>query len=211
MSTPDSLLAKRIEADIPVSVSRHVDRTAEVEVFRKKYIRRGLVVQPVPEGGLDHEYWLSHFRGRTERLKGRQEAHNSEHKFSLECTSDFQDSQAGLSLLSALRPILLLHFNDVCQIDSSGALNIELFTAFAIWYRFDDKQANSSLRLHRDDSDITVNLCLLSEQDGCAVSFEGDHRLTSAQSKGGLPHSERTVVNIPAGWVLLHHGGHPTK
>ena len=105
----------------------------------------------------------------------------------------------------------------MCQVDSSGSLQIELFTAFAIWYRFDDKQANSSLRLHRDDSDIqvTVNLklslCQQAQQAGsrCAVSFEGDHRLTSAQSQGGLPHYERTVVNIPAGWALLHHGGHP--
>ncbi len=48
-------LAKLIEADIPVSVSRHVDRTAEVEGFKRKYLRRGLVVQPMPEGGLDHE------------------------------------------------------------------------------------------------------------------------------------------------------------
>jgi hypothetical protein len=79
----------------------------------------------------------------------------------------------------------MMHFNDVCP---SGSLNIELFTAFAIWYRFDDKQANSFLRLHRDDSGITViitvNLCLLADSEQDAVGArQGNMQLTQVQCK----------------------------
>ena len=90
---------------------------------------------------------------------------------------------------------------------------MELFTAFAIWYKHDDGLANSGLRLHQDDSDLTVNLALRSDQDGCKVRFEGAQHLTQPLPRGGggAPgaYSPYTEVDLPPGYALLHRGRHP--
>ena len=176
-----------------------------VKAFRKKYLQKGLVATEIPADVFDHNMWLPVFeRRRLAAAVGTR--HNSLHKFSLGCSEDFTGgTEGGDRLLKWVQGMADTYFNDL-----GGPL--ELFTAFAIWYKHDDGLANSGLRLHQDDSDLTVNLALLSEQDGCKVRFEGAQHLTLAGSslsnRAGV-YTPFTEVDVPPGYALLHRGRHP--
>ena len=96
------------------------------------------------------------------------------------------------------------------QILQRSGQRAQLFTAFAIKYSYDDSAVNSSLCQHQDDSDLTLNLSLLSEQEGCKVCFEGGQYVTSGGSvASGVYTPSFTEIDLPPGYCLFHRGRHP--
>ena len=206
---PDAIdaLPKGNGDDAHSAASERLEEKLEyVKAFRKKYLQKGLVATEIPADVFDHKIWLPVFeRRRLAAAVGTR--HNSLHKFSLGCSEDFAGgTEFGDRLLKWVQGMADTYFNDL-----GGPL--ELFTAFAIWYKHDDGLANSGLRLHQDDSDLTVNLALLSEQDGCKVRFEGAQHLTLAGSslsnRAPGVYTPFTEVDVPPGYALLHRGRHP--
>jgi len=92
---------------------------------------------------------------------------------------------------------------------------LETHAAFAVSYSPD---GNRNLKLHRDDSDVTLNLCLHQSYDlaGSKVLFHGNDELNSLPQpltyQGDIkgPHDTlQTFVDVPVGWVAIHNGHFP--
>jgi hypothetical protein len=90
--------------------------------------------------------------------------------------------------------------------------NLDIHACFAVAY---SKDANTKLRLHVDDSDVTLNICLEKSDDlkGTDVVFHGSEALSSLPklnfgSLVGPVDQLRTSINVPAGWVAIHRGRH---
>jgi len=190
----------------PIDGARLEEKIEYAKAFRKRYLQQGLVVTEVPADVFNPAVWLRLFERR--RLAASAGArHNSMHKFSLSCSEEFAvGAEAGDRLLTWVQAMVATYFNDIGS-------ELQLFTAFAIWYKHDEGSANSTLCQHQDDSDLTVNLALRSDQDGCKVRFEGAQHLTQPLPRGGggVPgaYSPYTEVDLPPGYALLHRGRHP--
>merc|ERR1712194_715631 len=75
-------------------------------------------------------------------------------------------------------------------------------------------EANKNLRPHRDDSDVTLNICLERSDDlqGTEVVFHGTEDLNGPKlntTPSFMPYDElKSSVNVPQGWVAIHRGCH---
>lgn len=92
---------------------------------------------------------------------------------------------------------------------SSG--DLEVHACFAVLY---SPEANQILKLHRDDSDVTLNICLERSDDleGTEVVFHGTEGLKHPKlnhTPTFMPYDKaKTLVNVPKGWVAIHRGCH---
>lgn len=150
----------------------------------------GLVQQEIPEDVLERFYWAEKFDELAERSGG---SFNTLHKYS---TNIMDTPFPYLDVLEACRPALLQYFGLTPE-------GLYLNAAFFIHY---GRDWNKNLRRHVDSSFLTVNLCLRKENmKGCGVRFFGRRSLDGTSP---VPPSSTVVVDIAAGWALLHWGDH---
>eukprot|EP00747_Dinoflagellata_sp_TGD_P079737 gnl/TRDRNA2_/TRDRNA2_160621_c0_seq2.p1 gnl/TRDRNA2_/TRDRNA2_160621_c0~~gnl/TRDRNA2_/TRDRNA2_160621_c0_seq2.p1 ORF type:complete len:228 (-),score=20.27 gnl/TRDRNA2_/TRDRNA2_160621_c0_seq2:84-767(-) len=156
----------------------------------------GLVQHEIPEDSLEGLYWAEKFDELAERDVA---SFNTLHKYS---TNIMHTPFPYLDVLEACRPALLQYFGLTPD-------DLYLHAAFFIHY---GPNWNTALRRHVDSSFLTVNICLRKEgMKGCGVRFFGGRTLldvASSQIREAIQPSSSVVVDIPAGWALLHWGDH---
>lgn len=107
-------------------------------------------------------------------------------------SNDVTASFPAYEVLETLAGPVLEHFGIVVQ-------DLELFSSFAVSYATEG-YANSKLVRHRDDSLLTVNLCLFSNCEGNEVRFHGSKPL---HSRANAQTHEHTDVDCPSLWVTM--------
>jgi len=81
--------------------------------------------------------------------------------------------------------------------------NLKFHGGFIIHY---GEGTNDSLKLHTDDSDITINFCLYANCEGSQVHFFGKKPTAIMQPQFDL---DRTIhIQTHSRWALIHLGSH---
>ena len=106
------------------------------------------------------------------------------------------------SILETIAPILEKNF-----VDSVNELRLD--DAFAIHYS--EQHRDTTVNLHTDPSDITVNLCLgrSADLEGSEVLFHGKERLKQGEDDKNTGEYSRFRVGAIAGYATIHWGRHP--
>eukprot|EP00756_Hemistasia_phaeocysticola_P056658 Hpha_TRINITY_DN3302_c1_g1::TRINITY_DN3302_c1_g1_i1::g.172473::m.172473 len=164
----------------------------EQQLAIRRLVKRGIMLVPFPRE-VDLQRWVPAIH---DLLRSRPcEQVNTLHRTSVEV------SKVGFpvgAVVEAFGDVLKRRFG----VEWS---ELTVHTAFAIRYA---PGSNMKLQLHRDDSDVTLNLCIHSSEDhqGNEVMFEGSESLVGQPNP--MTH-ERTPVAIPQLWAAVHWGRHP--
>ena len=166
----------------------------------------GLVVLPLRRyyPDLDCEAWTAKLAAITAKRRRAGADFNSLHKQSLDVETDFPV----IPILHSLRHKIRLHFG----LDT-GDLRVR--AAFSVHYAM-DPDANRKLKKHTDDSLLTLNLCVHSDDVvGNQVRFFGTKAIaTNGGGKArptGFAAAAPPFVDVPIidTRVCLHWGAHP--